>query len=54
VIRQRLIDIWGGKELAIGNKRSPGRLYGLRGDQWQALALAVVWRETVGKVKETA
>ncbi len=43
VIRQRLIDIYGGKEKAIGKKKTPGPLYELRGDQWQALAVAVTW-----------
>lgn len=43
VIRQRLIDLWGGKEKAIGKKKTPGPLYGLKGDTWQALAVAVAW-----------
>ena len=30
VIRQRLIDIYGGKETAIGNKKKPGPLYGIK------------------------
>lgn len=43
-IRQALIDRFGpGKEKAIGNKRSPGPLYGIAGDEWSALAVAVVW-----------
>ena len=41
VIRQRLIDLWGGKEKAIGRKGSPGPLYGLKGDLWSALAVLV-------------
>lgn len=40
-IRQALIDRFGGKEKAIGNKKSPGPLYGLKGDMWSALAVAV-------------
>lgn len=44
-IRQRLIDLYGGKEQAIGKKASPGPLYGFAKDQWQALAVAVVWWE---------
>lgn len=49
-IRQALIDRFGpGKELAIGRKVKPGPLYGLSGDCWQALALAVTWSETRGK-----
>lgn len=42
-IRQALIDRFGGKETAIGTKHSPGPLYGLKGDCWQALALGVTW-----------
>lgn len=48
VIRQRLIDIYGngqGKSVAIGLKRSPGPLYQVKADQWQALALGVAFGE---------
>lgn len=45
-IRQSLIDRFGpGKEKAIGNKRAPGPLYGIAGDEWSALAVAVTWWE---------
>ncbi len=44
-IRQVLIDRWGGKEKAIGKKKTPGPLYGIKADVWQALALAVTWWE---------
>lgn len=45
-IRQALIDRFGpGKEKAIGNKRHPGPLYGIAGDEWSALAVAVTWWE---------
>lgn len=41
-VRQALIDRYGpGKEQAIGRKASPGPLYGLTGDCWAALAVAV-------------
>lgn len=41
-IRQALIDRFGpGKDLAIGKKASPGPCYGISGDVWAALALAV-------------
>lgn len=44
VLRQRLIDIYGpGKAQAIGNKKQPGPLFGLKADEWQALALARAW-----------
>jgi hypothetical protein len=43
-IRQALIDRFGpGREKAIGRKKKPGPLYGVRKDIWQALALAVTW-----------
>lgn len=45
VIRQRLIDIYGGKERAVGRKASPGPLYGIRADEWAALALVKAWLE---------
>lgn len=45
-IRQALIDKFGGKDKAIGRKSSPGPLYGLKADCWQALALGVTWWET--------
>lgn len=41
-VRQAMIDRFGpGKEKAIGKKATPGPLYGMRADEWQALALAV-------------
>lgn len=39
-VRQALIDRFGGSA-AIGRKAAPGPLYGLSGDGWGALALAV-------------
>jgi hypothetical protein len=45
-IRQALIDRFGpGKEKAIGTKRSPGPLYGVAGDVWSALAVAVTFAD---------
>jgi hypothetical protein len=29
------------KDRAIGKKKSPGPLYGIKGDQWAALAVAL-------------
>ena len=41
-IRASLIDRFGpGKAKAIGTKGAPGPLYGLKGDQWSALAVAL-------------
>lgn len=42
-VRQALINRFGGKDAAIGKKATPGPLYGLRADEWQALALAVTF-----------
>jgi len=43
-IRQAMLDRYGpGREKAIGKKKSPGPLYGIRKDEWQALALAVTF-----------
>lgn len=44
-IRQALIDRFGGPA-AIGKKKSPGPLFGISGDVWSALAVAVTWAET--------
>lgn len=50
-IRQALIDKFpatgGGKVPQIGTKSKPGPLYGVKGDIWAALALAVTFEETV-------
>lgn len=39
-IRQALIDRFGGAE-AIGKKKSPGPLYGVKSHMWAALAVAI-------------
>jgi hypothetical protein len=44
-IRQAIIDRYGGKEKAIGKKATPGPLYGVSKDVWQALALAICWHD---------
>lgn len=45
-IRQVLIDRFGpGRELAIGTKDKPGPLYGVSGDVWAALAVAVTYSD---------
>jgi hypothetical protein len=43
-IRAALIDKFGGAS-AIGTKKAPGPLYGIHGDQWAALSVAVTWYE---------
>jgi hypothetical protein len=45
-IRQALLDRFGGKA-AQGTKRAPGPLYGIHGDLWAALAVAVTYAETL-------
>jgi hypothetical protein len=46
-VRQALIARFGPyKEQAIGTKASPGPLYGVRGDLWSALAIAVTYADT--------
>ena len=45
-VRQALIDRFGpGKDVAIGKKKSQGPLYGISGDEWAALAVAVTWAD---------
>lgn len=44
-IRQALIDRFGGSA-AIGKKATPGPLYGIKGDEWSALAVAVTYYDT--------
>ena len=50
-IRQALIDKFGGPE-AIGKKANPGPLYGVSGDCWSALAVAVTWWDKSSQVSE--
>jgi hypothetical protein len=43
-VRQSLIERFGPyKEEAIGIKKKPGPLYGIKADEWSALAIACVW-----------
>lgn len=41
-----LTERYGGKRSAVGLKASPGPLYGIHKDVWQALALAVTYADT--------
>lgn len=45
-IRQAIIDRHGNKATAIGLKASPGPLYGMKADCWQALGVAITAAET--------
>lgn len=47
-IRQAIIDRFGGKAAAIGKKATPGPLYGVSGDVWAALAVALTWSDQRG------
>lgn len=40
-IRQAIIDMFGGKDAAIGKKATPGPLYGVKSHAWAALAVAI-------------
>lgn len=47
-VRAALVDRFGGsggKAAAVGLKASPGPLYGVANDVWQALAVAVTWAD---------
>ncbi len=44
-IRQAIIDRFGGKDRAIGKKATPGPLFGVSGDVWSALAVALTWSD---------
>ncbi len=46
-VRQALLDRWGGKAKAVGTKREPGALYGVSGDVWAALAVAVTCGDAI-------
>ena len=55
-IRQALIDRFGGsRKQAIGTKKNPGPLYGIKSHLWSALAVAVTYVEMTRdtKPKET-
>lgn len=52
-IRQALIDRFGPtKERAIGTKKDPGPLYGLKGHEFAALAVAVTFWDQMQRVVE--
>lgn len=44
-VREALIARFGGKDVAIGNKKSPGPLYGITSHRWAALAVAITWMD---------
>ena len=42
-IRHAILDRMGGKREAVGLKKTPGPLYGIKSHQWSALAIAITW-----------
>ncbi len=51
-VRQALIDMFGpGKTKAIGLKKTPGPLYGIKSHEWAALALAVTYSMKMQETK---
>jgi hypothetical protein len=48
-IRAAILDLYGGKAAAMGNKKAPGPLYGISGDLWSALAVALAWSQINGR-----
>lgn len=47
-VREALLRRWGG-DTAIGKKKAPGPLYGIRSHAWAALAVAVAARDGEGR-----
>lgn len=45
-IRVALVDRFGGASRAVGKKKTPGPLFGIKSHEWAALAIAVTWWET--------
>ncbi len=44
---QAILDRYGGKEKAVGNKKKPGPLYGVKSHARAALALGLAWMDGV-------
>ena len=51
-VRQAIIDRYGGKEAGIGTKKKPGPLYGVKGDEWSAIAVGLTYLDTRKAGKE--
>ena len=50
-IRQAILDIYGGKDAAIGNKKNPGPLYLVKSHAWAALAVGLTYIRQTQEVK---
>jgi hypothetical protein len=44
-IRVALLDRFGGSAVAVGTRKAPGPLYGIKSHEWAALAIAVTWSD---------
>ena len=53
-VRQAVLDQFGGKENAVGKKAKPGVLYGIKGDCWSALAVALTYCAQAGVGRKVA
>ena len=49
VLKHRFPQTGGGKTPSVGTKAQPGPLYGIKGHEWSALAVAVTFVEQFGK-----
>lgn len=47
-VRQAILDLYGGKGAAIGNRKAPGPLFGVRSHAYQALAVGLYVQEGRG------
>lgn len=50
-VRQAILDLYGGKDVAQGKKANPGPLYGVSGHVWSALAVALTRQAQLNKGK---
>lgn len=46
ILRECLIDLFGGEDAAIGTSKSPGPLFSMSGDMWSALGIAMTFHDT--------
>jgi hypothetical protein len=53
-VRAALLDLYGGKEAAIGSKKAPGPMYGIVRDLTSALAVGIAWQRMRGEGKVCA
>jgi len=51
-VREAIIQRFGGKEKAVGSKKSPGILYGISSHKWAALCIALYYWDVVRTQKQ--